>query len=655
MLPSISRGSTLVLFACLSLLTAAIWPSLAAAQAARPPVNTHALVYSTTAAELFFTPVENNLTHIRHNGADLGSMDTRSLWVDGLDPSREHRFELRGVASGAGVDLTQSPAAVVTIFTGDFVPPVYRVDAVNTDASASIVVTQTPVQSELVPDAPQPVSPPPPAPSSAASIASACNVSSISDLVSCANQANQYDLINIRQNLRCTSGNCCPSGNALINLRNTNNLTIEGNGTQLLRSDGQRRCSLVDVVGGQNINIQNWILDDDINTQPCQVDDNCPRMLHLRNAGDVKLDNVTVLNGKGYTIYVDQVNGFQFTNSRLINSGVLGLYIGHGNRSSTNVRVENSTFIDNQTNALALLGVSGSSPTTNRVANNRFLRNHRRGQWPVAPQYGTGLTGGGQVYLAQASGVTFENNTIRDGYCDNCFVQNRARSGVTGLELGIPGRSTVSQLTVRGNLVENHDGFGVHSNRNSQLPGNVVIENNQFLSNYVGIELQGGRSSNNQVSDTKWFQSFEGSNDLSSEYQVDAQCPGASVQRQCGTSDARHGRCVAQVQTSNDCSGNPVRLTSKGQPVTSGKKVQASAWVKGTKGQWCLVFSNGGNIVGERCVALSSAESSSVDNLLGTPPLTGTVPSGANRVSVELRVQQSNARVVIDDLKLSGY
>ena len=477
----------------------------------------------------------------------------------------------------------------------------------------------------------------------------------MSDLVNCVNFATDHDLINIRADLNCAGGNCCPAGEALMKFTGVNRLVIEGNGRRLLRSGGQRQCSLVDIVGGGDITIRNWTLDDDINVQPCQLSDRCPRMVHVRNASSIALDNVTVLNGKGYTIYANQVNGFRFVNSRLINSGVLGLYIGHSNTASTNVVVENSTFIDNQTNALALLGVVGNNDSVNRVANNRFYRNHRRGQFQVAPQFGTGFTGGGQVYIAQASGVTFENNTIRDGYCDNCFVQNRARSGVTGLELGIPGRATVSAVSIRNNAIGNNDGFGIHSNANSQLPSNVVVQNNNLTNNTVGISINGGQASNNQSSDTRWFQSFEGGNDLQSLFDVEASCPGANVRRQCGTSDARHGSCVAEISTSSDCASSPVRLRTNSQSVNAGRRVQAAAWVAGTAGDWCLVFTNGGNVIEERCESLSGSVPTSVNNLLGTPFLSAVAPSGANRVAAELRVTRSNARVVIDDIKLSGF
>jgi len=253
------------------------------------------------------------------------------------------------------------------------------------------------------------------------------------------------------------------------------------------------------------------------------------------------------------------------------------------------------------------------------------------------------------------SGATFENNTIRDGYCANCFVQSRARSGVTGLELGIPGQATVSNVRIINNTIEHHDGSGIQSNSSSTIPGNVVVENNALNTNTNGLNITGGQASNNSESNTRWFQSFEGGNDLSSLFSVNASCPGAVVQRQCGVSESRFGSCVAEISTSNNCSSDPVRLTTQPQSVSAGQEVQAAAWVSSMAGSWCLVFSSNGQFVSEQCESLSQTVPTTVNNLLGTPSLSATVPSGANRFSAELRVTQAGVRVVVDDVKLSGY
>jgi polygalacturonase len=224
-------------------------------------------------------------------------------------------------------------------------------------------------------------------------------------------------------------------------------------------------------------------------------------MLHIRTSSDVTLNEMNILNGKSYVIYVQQVNGFSFLNSSLTNSGVLGLYVGHDSKASTNVRIQNSTFNDNQTNAVALLGVSGSSVTDNMVSNNIFRRNHWRGQWAVAARYGTGFTGGGQMYIAQASGLTVSDNLIEDGYCENCFVQQRMGSGVSGIEIAIPSRNSVTNTLITNNVVNNHDAWGIFVNQGSTLDSSVVISNNQLLNNTVGLKPASTSAFGNTIND----------------------------------------------------------------------------------------------------------------------------------------------------------
>ncbi|MFT4729341.1 MAG: polygalacturonase, partial [Granulosicoccus sp.] len=260
-------------------------------------------------------------------------------------------------------------------------------------------------------------------------------------------------------------------------------------------------CSLLDITQSRNVILNNWTLDDDVTVAACVVAEECPRMLHIRSSSDVTLSEMNIRNGKSYVIYVQQVNGFNFLNSSLTNSGVLGLYVGHDGKASTNVRIQHSTFNDNQTNALALLGVSGSSLTDNIISNNTFRRNHWRGQWAVAARFGTGFTGGGQVYIAQASGLTVSDNLIEDGYCENCFIQQRMGSGVSGIELAIPGRNSVTNTLITNNVVNNHDAWGIFVNQGSSLGGSVVISNNQLRNNTVGVKPGSASVVGNTVSD----------------------------------------------------------------------------------------------------------------------------------------------------------
>lgn len=253
----------------------------------------------------------------------------------------------------------------------------------------------------------------------------------------------------------------CP---ALISVQGQDGLHINGNGHTILRTAGQRQCSLVDVNRSQDVSITDLTLDDDARVPACVVADNCPRMVHVRDSSAVSFDSVDVANGKGYVIYTSRVQGFAFRNGSLRNSGVLGMYIGHGGTPSTAVVISGSEFTDNSTNALAVLGASRV-----QITGNTFRRNHNRGQWPVAPQFGTGMTGGGQVYIARASDVLISGNIITDGACTTC------RGGVHGIELSEPRSSTsVRNVTISGNTIIDNTGNAVYINAGAQVQGLVM-------------------------------------------------------------------------------------------------------------------------------------------------------------------------------------
>lgn len=494
------------------------------------------LAYSNTAAELFWTRFGSDFStvEVTHNGVSLGDMDKASVYFSELDSTRTHEFRVRARRDDAvenawfsvSVDLTNFPGVVQEITATRVVEqssesvsaarpvdsdapslsepekPLSAVESTNDALGGSInndLATANDPDIAAQPNDDEPVEQEQPA-SSVPVLSSDCVVSSLSDLRSCVDSAQGTQRINIQRDLACTQANCCPTGGALLAFNDAANLTIEGNGHKLVRSAGQRNCSLLDITHSSNVTLNNWTLDDDASVAPCLVDDKCPRMLHIRNSSNVTLNGMNIRNGKGYVIYVQQVNGFNFLNSSLTNSGVLGLYVGHADKASTHVRIQHSTFNDNQTNALALLGVTGSSIDDNIVSNNVFRRNHWRGQWPVAPRYGTGFTGGGQIYIAQASGLTVSDNLIEDGYCENCFVQRHMGSGVSGIELARPGSNSVSNMLITNNVVNNHDAWGIFVNEGSSLDASVVISNNQLRDNTIGLKPSSASVFGNTIS-----------------------------------------------------------------------------------------------------------------------------------------------------------
>lgn len=482
------------------------------------------LAYSNSAVELFWNRSGSEVVDVEvfHNGFSQGVFDASSFFKNELDTDREHIFQVRPVSDSAQPGESHTVYFQPAEFTGQvtevFATYQQMADNSSSDANPGASSDASAEQQQDQAQSPEPTvaaSPAPPPPvvepeqpsnddattlSTQSSIqAGDCVVRSLADLNNCADSAQGLDRINIQADLSCTSANCCPTGGALMRFDNVSNLTIVGNGHELLRQGGQRQCSLLDITNSSGITLENWTLDDDARVEPCVVADKCPRMLHIRTSSNIKLDTVTIENGKSYVVYVQQANGFEFTNSTLKNSGVLGMYIGHDDKSSTNVKIQNSTFLDNQTNGLALLGVTGSSTSSNIVSNNEFRRNHWRGQWQVAPRYGTGFTGGGQMYIAQASGLTIRDNLIADGYCENCFIQSTMGSGVSGIELAIPGRESVNNTLITNNTVRNHDAWGIFVNQGSTLDPSVVIQNNQLIDNTVGLKPGSASVSGNTV------------------------------------------------------------------------------------------------------------------------------------------------------------
>ncbi|MEE9336409.1 MAG: right-handed parallel beta-helix repeat-containing protein [Granulosicoccaceae bacterium] len=628
------------------------------AQPPQAPSNVSALLYSNTSAELFWTPSDGQRVRVERNGQLLGVYDARSLFQPGLDPSQQYRYELQSVNSDGEASLSW----LIDIAPGGFSLPIKRIIAqLGSAPDTSIALNDAPstIEPESTPE-PEP-QPEPQQPQAVAQVispnpnpASGCEVRTLSDLSRCI--SNNDSTVTVLNDLSCSGGNCCPSGRALLSLQSKRNLIIDGNGHQLLRSSGQRNCSLLDINSASNITLRNWQLDDDINVAGCQVADGCPRTLHIRQSSNIQLDNMHISHGKSYAIYVNAVNRFGFRNSSLTNSGVLGLYIGHSSTPSNGVVIENSIFRDNQTSALALLGVTGSKQGENRVTNNLFIRNHRRGQWLVEPRYGSGYTGGGQVYMAQAKYVDFDNNQILDGYCENCAVQRRTRSGASGLEFGLPGKASVSHVRVRNNIISNHDAFGISHNQNSNLSGNVQLANNTLVNNTVGDYTRGSSKTGMTVSDTEVFDSYENTGGV----QTGTYCSsGATAQRQCGVT-SRHGSCVMRLSLAgNDCDGSAASVISDWNSVAELRRVFLNGWINRVgggqaDGQWCLEFANSSrDVINTQCKALNEADQSRVQAFVGSPSLDAVSPKNSRYVRYRVTLNGARSTLDVDDVKLS--
>ena len=394
-----------------------------------------------------------------------------SSWIDAGRP--------RNADANAAL-LTEVRASLATLFESP--------DRPSPAASPSSAAGPSPVR----PDSSAPVPPfsgglvfddvEPPLPGS-------CLVDSIASLDACLGE--RRAVVRLTSDLSCSGAECCPAGRPLLDLQGQSGTILDGGGHRVSRLGGQRSCSVLDVANASDVTIRDLALDDDADTPPCAADDECPRMVHVRASTGVSLERVDVSHSKGYAIYVQDTRGFELTDSRVAHSGVLGLYVGHGDRPSTDVRITGSTFEANATNALALLGVAGDSARSNLVENNRFENNHRLGRWAVAPRYGSGFTGGGQLYIARAEGITVRGNTIVDGECVNCLRSSGGSSGVHGIELGEPGRGGVDAVVITGNTIRNNDGAAVYTNLGVTLGAGVSIAGNRLSGNGSGVRAPG--------------------------------------------------------------------------------------------------------------------------------------------------------------------
>jgi len=306
-----------------------------------------------------------------------------------------------------------------------------------------------------------------------------CIATSVEEINACL-QSGQNAVLN--QDIAVDSSDC--NGNGVINVTGLNNVGIYGCGHRIYRTSGQAQCSLLYGNGTKGF-FSDGVTWEEVPGPEVPELGTYDHMLHFINACDVCFVNSEVAHSWGYALYTNGVDGFKFKNSIMRDAGLLGLYIGHSQNATTDFLVCNSTFTCNTTNALAILGGDGGC-----VENNFFDDNHKLGVFPVAPQFGNGFTGGGQVYLAQVNDLKFENNCIQNGFCSNCVTAGIFQNPVTGLELGIPNQGvTVTNTTIDNNKIINNTAYGTHLNSNSSLDATTQFCGNTITGNGVDIAV----------------------------------------------------------------------------------------------------------------------------------------------------------------------
>lgn len=658
-------------------------------------------VYSATALELFWDrPGVMHRYRVERDGRLLAVTEGVSFFDDGLTPNTRYQYRVTAVAGNINALDPSVPAA------GSGLLELQTHDDGCCDTVAQ-VHTQSDVEAAASGDEPQVVPITLPAPvttqttqsvpatdTSASVTADAvdsrvCLADSLETLQNCARSASEVDAIRLTADLTCTGSSCCAAGSALVRLHGLDGLQINGQGHRIKRQSGHRQCSLLEIKNSRNIHLLDLQLDDDESVTGCQVHDRCPRMIFVEGSSDISFQRMAVSHSKGYAIYIQKVDGFRFLESSLLNSGVLGLYVGHGsNHASRNVVVRDSLFIRNQTNALALLGVVGSEPDDNKIIGNVFIANHRRGQWRVAPRYGEGFTGGGQVYIAEANNVLVKDNVVASGFCENCFVQGHQYSGVSGIEIGLPGQSSVRDLAIRQNRIVGNDAWGIYQNQNSPLSHSVEISGNELLNNSRAIRTTGPQTSNNIESDTSVVIDWEQDEPRSAQWQRSTQCVSSTeqVRPHCDRSSSLFGACALVIESTSDCAAG-VTVTGPVHAVRDHAELRVDGWYKtsanaaslaSVAGEVCLEFlDHASRSLTVQCAPVHSqylaAAPAGSEHIAGQVPhgaathvesahrtyhrisgLTGSAPAGAAFARLRLRNLLENSHLMFDHFKLSG-
>ena len=294
---------------------------------------------------------------------------------------------------------------------------------------------------------------------SAAHAQTFCQATDVPTLNACVAQSNV--VVEVQNNIVAASGSGCP---VIIDIQNRNNVTINGNGYKLTRIGDQYNCSLMNISNSDDVTVNDFIFDENAAVVSCtiaqQQSNACPYTIPIRNSDRVTFDNVHVLNGKGYVVDVRGGTDFSFVNGRVENSGIIGIYIGGG---IVGAQVLNSVIIDTEVNGIAVLNASNVL-----IQESYFENNHRNGKFDVDPVFGTGFTGGGQVYLAQGDNITFCRNDVINGG-QTCPVN--CQGGVHGVEFGLPNTQSLNNVVVQENDIQNHTGFNLLINSGTGITG----------------------------------------------------------------------------------------------------------------------------------------------------------------------------------------
>lgn len=483
---------------------------------------------------------------------------------------------------------------------------------------------------------------------SLANAAGSCTASTLAELKGCAASLGSYDSISLTADIACSGASCCGNNNApLIDIQRLSNKTLFGNNHRITRGDNQRVCPALLIHDSQNIRIQEVVFDEDAADAPCEVTDDCPNTIRVSDATDVSLSSIDVVSGKAYVIYAWHVDGMELRDSLLINSGIIGFYVGHKDYgNSTRVKVLNSTFVETRTNAIAIEGVTGSQADDNQIVGNRLVGNHWHGLW-TAP---TGVYPGGQMLIAMADHLVIRDNIIGDGFCENC-----ERHAVTGIELGMPNRpDSLQHIELTNNLVYNNHENSLYLNQGAKADATIRIVGNRLVNNGAAPAVSGAYFASNALLPTRAFLGWETAPTDWTSWQLCA--AGSQVVRWCpGSGEAMDGQCALRmINQGASCSDSWRGVWTQGlyRAVGPGVKVYLSSWSRNGSswtGMTCLVYQNSSHgELGQTCQNLSTE---AVWRYGADPLIEATTPAGTAYVAVKFGA--TSGIVDVDNLRLT--
>jgi hypothetical protein len=505
-----------------------------------------------------------------------------------------------------------------------------------------------------------------------ADAATTCTASDLSSLKTCLQHIESYDRISITANISCSGTACCGPNDTMLEIFGQQNKTIEGNGRTITRTENQRLCMALKLSQSSNLVVRNLTFDEDANDLPCEVADGCKETLYLNNAHHTTIDNVRFLNGKSYVVYLWATDHFKFINSRIENAGIIGLFAGYMgyvpsrpelDAPSHHLTITGSTFIGARTNAIALEGVRGTVAIPNLVKDNVIRSNHHTGLWGP-PVCNFGICPGGQVYLADVDHLSFQNNTVADGYCENCWNQV-----VHAIEIGKMNKPfLLNNAKIENNLLANNNGAGFFLN--SSIDATVQINGNSVLNNKNphpdtgdgNIHMAAGETDGstkavpNVFKASQRINNFENGSDFPGDWTQWNLCsPGSSIVRWCpGTAEAMEQSCSLRMMTSSFTCGGLAGVWTQGMynPIGPNMPIYLNTWSRNGPwtGQACLVFLNSSfTMLGHSCVS-QNLDTWKFD---ADPMVSATTPAGTAYFAVKLGAMSSSGFVDVDLVRVA--